>query len=78
MSEQVNTPDFVAAETVTFTGVPVGEQLRSAREARGSIFWILHRRSSLVRVRLRRWKAATGKVCRGIRSSEGSFAITPA
>jgi len=35
MSEQVNTPDFVAAETVTFTGVPVGEQLRSAREARG-------------------------------------------
>jgi cytoskeleton protein RodZ len=35
MNEQVNTYDIVAEETVDFAGVPVGEQLRLAREARG-------------------------------------------
>lgn len=35
MSEQGSTQDFVAEETPVFSGVPVGEQLRSAREARG-------------------------------------------
>jgi len=35
MSEQVNTHDIVAEEAGIFSGVPVGEQLRSAREARG-------------------------------------------
>lgn len=35
MSEQVHTNDIGAEEAVVFSGAPVGEQLRLAREARG-------------------------------------------
>ena len=35
MNEQVNTHDIVVEAAMTFTGTPVGEQLRLAREARG-------------------------------------------
>ncbi|MBK7648994.1 MAG: helix-turn-helix domain-containing protein [Betaproteobacteria bacterium] len=35
MNEQVSTHEKVAEEVIAFTGVPVGEQLRLARESRG-------------------------------------------